>query len=377
MRQEGAPEKICRAPCASGKAHLHVAGLGSSSSQVSIRVCFGIAFGLILPGCSTPGPTGANAAAQFLPASESYVRLSDAVSNIVQLQIAVRKFVPARGRGPAIWLTGVSHIGESNYFAGLQRQLDGQTLVLFEGIGAASGQTAETSASSTSAARPDAKAAGISSNGTRRSLQSSLATSLGLVFQLEAIDYDRTNFRNSDLSVEQLRGLIARQPAGAGEAGAGQSFESLLQILEGGSLLDAVLQVGLRFLGANPKLQAMSKLALIETIAQMKGDPSQLRGLPSQMKQLLAVLIEQRNQKVVDDLKAELREMSRDSSIAVFYGTGHMPDLEMRLRKQLKYKPADQQWLTPFSVNLAQAGISQAELEFIRGFVKRELEQLH
>ena len=208
-------------------------------------------------------------------------------------------------------------------------------------------------------------------------MQSSLAASLGLVFQLEAIDYGRTNFRNSDLSVEQLRGLIARQPPGAGEAGAGQSFESLLQILEGGSLLDVVLEVGMRFLGANPKLQAMSKLALIETIAQMKGDPSQLRGLPSQMKQLLAVLIEKRNQKVVDDLKAELREMSRDSSIAVFYGTGHMPDLEMRLRKQLKYKPAEQQWLTAFSVNLAQAGISQAELGFIRDFVKRELEQLH
>ena len=208
-------------------------------------------------------------------------------------------------------------------------------------------------------------------------MQSSLAASLGLVFQLEAIDYDRTNFRNSDLSVGQLRGLIARQRAGAGEVGATQSFESLLQILEGGSLLDVVLQVGLRFLGANPKLQAMSKLALIETIAQMKGDPSQLRGLPPQMKQLLAVLIEQRNQKVVDDLKAELREMSRDSSIAVFYGTGHMPDLEMRLRKQLRYKPAEQQWLTAFSVNLAQAGISQGELGFIRDFVKRELEQLH
>ena len=342
-----------------------------------IRVCFGIAFGLLLPGCSTPGPTGASAAAQFLPPSESYVRLSNAGSNIVELQIAVRKFIPARGRGPAIWLTGVSHIGESNYFAGLQKHLDGQTLVLFEGIGAASGRAAEMRADSISAARPDTKAAAISSSGARPSLQSSLAASLGLVFQLEAIDYGRTNFRNSDLSVEQLRGLIARQPAGAGEAGAGQSFESLLQILQGGSLLDVVLEVGMRFLGANPKLQAMSKLALIETIAQMKGDPSQLRGLPSQMKQLLAVLIEQRNQKVVDDLKAELGEMSRDSSIAVFYGTGHMPDLEMRLSKQLKYKPADQQWLTAFSVNLARAGISQAELGFIRDFVKRELEQLH
>ena len=39
-------------------------------------------------------------------------------------------------------------------------------------------------------------------------MQSTLAHSLGLVFQLDAIDYDRANFLNSDLSIEQIQGIM-------------------------------------------------------------------------------------------------------------------------------------------------------------------------
>src|SRR5437773_1313787 len=41
---------------------------------------------------------------------EPYVRLVNIDSNTLELQIAARKFVPAHGKGPTIWLTGVSHI---------------------------------------------------------------------------------------------------------------------------------------------------------------------------------------------------------------------------------------------------------------------------
>ena len=36
------------------------------------------------------------------------------------------------------------------------------------------------------------------------SMQAELAHSLGLVFQLDAINYDRTNFLNSDLSIPKF-----------------------------------------------------------------------------------------------------------------------------------------------------------------------------
>ncbi len=329
----------------------------------------------LVAGCSRPGGKQGRTPHELSPPVEPYVRVSTAESNIVQLQIAVRKFVPARGKGPAVWLTGVSHIGETNYYAALQRQLDAQSLVLYEGIGGPGPEGEETPR-----AEEDSRAGtgtnSASAKARRSSLQSSLAASLGLVFQLEAVDYARPNFRNCDLSLEQLRQLMAEERAASGQPGPAQSFETLLQMMEGDSLLDTIVQMAMRFLGANPKLQAMSKLALIETIAQMKGDPSQLRGLPPQLSQLLEVLVQKRNQKVVDELKAELKSKERPRTIAIFFGTGHMPDLEKRLREEVGYRPAEEIWLTAFSVNLREAGVSQSEKEVIRGFVKREMEQL-
>jgi len=108
----------------------------------------------------------------------------------------------------------------------------------------------------------------------------------------------------------------------------------------------------------------------------MKGDPSRLGTLSPAMKQLLEVLIERRNQKVIDDLKVATKALQRRDSVAVFYGTGHMPDLEQRLRKGLGYEPGPQIWLTAFSVNLPKAGISVSEHEFISKFIKRQLEML-
>ena len=100
-----------------------------------------------------------------------------------------------------------------------------------------------------------------------------------------------------------------------------------------------------------------------------------MRGLPPEVRQLLEVLIQKRNQKVIADLKVQLQQVGPRGSIAVFYGTGHMPDLEARLRKELRYHPAGQLWLTAFSVNLAQGGISNADRQFIRSLVRQGMEQ--
>jgi hypothetical protein len=88
------------------------------------------------------------------------------------------------------------------------------------------------------------------------------------------------------------------------------------------------------------------------------------------------VLLQHRNEKVVDDLKAELHGLSRHGSVAVFYGTGHMPDLERRLRRDLKYRPAKQLWLTAFDVNPAKAGVSDSERQFLHTLIRQQLGQL-
>jgi hypothetical protein len=319
----------------------------------------------LLPACSSPRPEATAVPQPIKP--EPYVRIYDGDTNLVQLQVAVRKFVPFRHKGPAVWLTGVSHIGESNYFAKLQEHLDAQRLVLFEGISDRAAQKFPAAdGNEVHSDRPVDPHEPRPAEAKMASLQSTMASSLGLAFQLEVIDYDRVNFRNSDLSLQELRQLLA-------DRGGAQSLESLLQMMEGGSFLDALLQMGLRFLGATPKLQALSKLALLEMIGQIQGDPAQIRGLPAELKQLLEVLIDKRNEKVIRDLKAELKN-SR-GSISIFFGTGHMPDFERRLRRELDYRPVEEQWLTAFSINLRTTGVSRGEMESIRKFIASAMDQ--
>jgi hypothetical protein len=350
--------------CASLAAALHIFRNGCSNffRQSSI-ILLGLA--LLAPGCRTSPKHEPQASATFEPPAP-YVRASNTESNVLELQIAARRFVPQRGKGPTIWLTGVSHIGSTNYFAKLQQHLNAQTLVLFEGVGEHSQDFKNMKSDE---AKNDAAPKPVGG------LQTSLATSLGLVFQLDTIDYDRPNFRHSDLSIREIRELLA-EPRGSGGGDAGEDFDNLLSMMQGDSFMNVVMQFGLGIVASSPKLQAMSKVTLIELITEMGGDPSRLGAISPELKQLLEVLIQKRNQRVMDDLKTALKEVGRKGSVSVFYGTGHMPEMETRLRKELHYQPVEDTWFAPITVNLTEAGISASELEFIRGIIRSQMKQL-
>ncbi len=138
----------------------------------------------------------------------------------------------------------------------------------------------------------------------------------------------------------------------------------------------AIAKLMVTLLGSSPKLQAITKLALIETLGQVQGDLSQMQALPPEMKNLVQVLIQARNQTVLNDLKAELKRKSPPGSVAIFYGAGHMADLEKRLTHELHYRAAGQFWLTAFAVDLEKAGVTDAELQVIRSFVAWQMEAL-
>jgi hypothetical protein len=330
-----------------------------------------LTLGLTLAGCSSRSQAGDTQ----IP--HGYTRIANPNANTVQLQIALRKFVPARKRGPSIWLAAVMHVGDPDYYGALQRFLDTQTVVLYEGINpeAHPRRVHDATTSSTPALTPAAPPAGANAG---YSMQSTLARSLGLVFQLEAIDYDRTNFLNSDLSILQIQNIMAgSQPRAPGQAGGNNgTFDTLLQIMDGRSFLGSLFKIGMQLIAASPELQAVAKLTLIEAVGRLKGDLSDVQGLPAEWKQLVKVLIEARNQNLMDDLKAELRTIPRSGSIAVFYGAGHMDDLEKRVTGDLHYRPADETWLTAFSVDLHKSGVSPAEAQIIRNLIKGQLNQM-
>jgi len=291
----------------------------------------------------------------------SYMRVAQPDKDTIALQIAWRKFSPGKGRGPTIWLAGASHLGESNYFARLQKLLDVQSLVLFEGVGAGSKKMRF---------NPDEET----------SIQHTMATSLGLAFQLSAIDYDRPHYTNSDLTIPQLQALLSGD-TGSGAPGSGtkasQEFQQLLQVMDGSSFLGTLMHVGLKFIGSSPKLQAMTKVLLVETLGRLAGDMAQMKGVPPEIQRLLTVIIQERNKVVIDDLKVQLRSRNPHRSIAVFYGAGHMADMEKRLRGELGYRPQGEMWLTAISVNTREAGLSKTELDAMRSLIQWQMDALN
>jgi hypothetical protein len=341
------------------------------SAPLSFRWARVVTLTLVFSGCAA-GPKHSAAP------PEPYMRIAYPDADTVQLQIAVRQFKPARRAGPIIWLAGASHIGESNYYGALQKQLDAQTVVLYEGVGEHPRKPRGHPAASRPAAPTPARPGGATPEapGGPGSLQLQMATSLGLVFQMEAIDYDRTNFFNSDLTIQQLQALMEPAAKGTHAAPADNALQDLLRAMDGRSAFGAIAGALLQIVAGSPKLQAITKLALIEAFGALKGDMSQMQGVPEELKQLLDVLIRERNKAVMKDLRAELKTARKTDSIAIFYGAGHLADLEKRLRRELNYVPGEQLWLPAFSVNTTSAGLSNFELSLMRSLIRSQLSPL-
>lgn len=314
-----------------------------------------------------------------------YMRLGTNGASVVQLEIAVRKFVPAKGTGPIIWLTAVSHIGETNYYRALQKHLDSQALVLFEGIGGEAMKRAKRTVTNIPPANTTVatNAPAAAKKSELSSLQTAMAQSLGLIFQLDVVDYSSAHFRNSDISVAALQKLIAgtntvasgSTNAPAKGRPANDELQKLLKMMDASSAQGALFQNLFQFIGANPRLQGVVKLTLIEILAQLRGDLAQARGLPPEMQRLFRILIEKRNEAVLADLKAELARRTPAETISLFYGAAHMDNFERQLRS-LGYRPVDELWLPAFTLDLEQAGVTGFELGLVRAMVRLQMQKM-
>src|SRR2546423_339561 len=102
------------------------------SSYPMSRVVLLILLWLACSGCAS---NKSSLVAQTPSPPEPFVRVNSS-SNRIDLQIAVRQFRPVKARGPSIWLSGVSHIAEPEYYEAIQKHLAERSVVLYEGISA-------------------------------------------------------------------------------------------------------------------------------------------------------------------------------------------------------------------------------------------------
>ena len=79
---------------------------------------------------------------------------------------------------------------------------------------------------------------------------------------------------------------------------------------------------------------------------------------------------------MIDDVKSIVKGEPQVGSIGILYGAAHMPDLAERLASQLGYRPAGEQWITAFEVDVARSAVSEQQLQSIRRMVRMRLRQM-
>jgi len=394
-------------------------------------------------------------AAETAPATSSpYARVVEAEEGKrLNLELSSRAFVSPKG-GPVVHLVGAVHIGDEAYYQSLQKFLDEQELVLFEGVkpagtssdlgnaddaakvkltksrqrmlaimierhkrkhgaypasleelqskmlGAAARLAASaskdawgqpqtyvtkgspiesfdlTSLGSDKADGGEAAAADLKfsdqkpltkkeKNAAGEGIQVQLAEALGLKFQLAAIDYTRPTWRNSDMSIDQVQQRLEAS---------GASGDALFSMLDGSSLASRFVSMMLGFVKGNPQMAMMMKIMLVETLAnsdEMIGSQAGGENLAALMK----VIVVDRNQEVFNDLAKVLADEPGMKSIAIFYGAGHLADMEKRLTKDMGFVFRDDRWFTAMSLDLSSQPGAMAQARGMRASFRKMAEQ--
>jgi hypothetical protein len=208
-------------------------------------------------------------------------------------------------------------------------------------------------------------------------LQSELAKTLGLHFQLDEMNYQMPGWQVSDMAMDEVDRALRQR---------GIEIDLMGDTLVGTSMPGMLIRVLLKimrladmFFGG--AIADTGKVMLIETL----GEEAIIEMALEQVGQGFAeVIVEMRNQVAIDDLGRILEERPQPASVAIFYGAAHMGDLERRLVDQLGYRRLDPaaagqsqgeergvRWVRAIEVDLRKSAISEQELRQIRQMVRQ------
>ena len=209
-------------------------------------------------------------------------------------------------------------------------------------------------------------------------LQADLARAAGLAFQLDAIDYNKPGFVNADVSAERLMAALAGRDVGPDAIGAIDNIEpqesGLLAMLSGDSPLASIIGGVLRFAGMLPGGQQTIRLVLIETLARSDAFLEDAGpALGPQVDRMMTVLLDLRNDAVLERLRDALNADNPPRRVALFYGAGHLPGIERTLLNE-GWNRDGTEWLTAMRVEASPA-FSASQIRSIRNMIAGSLEQ--
>jgi hypothetical protein len=217
------------------------------------------------------------------------------------------------------------HIGEKSYYEQLNREFEGYDAVLYELV-APEGTRVP-------------KGGGAGSGSFISMLQKAMKNVLELEFQLQMIDYTRPNFVHADMSPAQFAESMNKR----GESMLSMFIKIMMSAMaqqdpQNSNASDAQLLMALF-----DKNRAMVlKRIMAEQFQSMDGMLSAIEGANG------STLISDRNKIALDVLRKQIGEGKK--KLAIFYGGGHMPDIDKRLRNQFGLVPVSTRWLVAWDL---------------------------
>ena len=238
-----------------------------------------------------------------------------------QLQTALASYKNAAGQ--VVDLVGAVHVGDAAYYQNLNERFKSYGVVLYELV-----------ANPEDFLNPDPEETPAPSMISM--LQRTMKNVLKLEFQLDIIDYKAVNFVHADLTPE----AFSKMQKERGES----IFTLILNAMNAQAATGIETKIGLgQLFRVFTSRDSASELKLL--VAQQFEEMEQLMDASEGEKG--TVLITGRNEQVIKVLKEQLKKDVR--KLAIFYGAGHLLDLEERLL-DLGFKKTGQEWLTAWNI---------------------------
>jgi len=266
-------------------------------------------------------------------ARPKYIRISrDADENPLALQTAIVEFVPA---DPAkgnlrVDLIGAVHVGEKSYYDALNKAFEGYDVVLYELVA------------------PDGTRVpkgGKSSGHPVALLQNGLKGMLGLEHQLEQVDYSKENLLHADMSPEDFAKSMEER---------NESFLGMFARMWGQAIAQQSTQKNrtsdVDVLAAlfSPNRSFAMKRVMAEQFENVEGVMEALEGKDG------STIITERNKVALKKLSEQIAAGKK--KIAIFYGAGHLGDMEKRLLgDEFELKRSGEQWLDAWNLSKTPA----------------------
>ena len=248
-----------------------------------------------------------------------FVRIIKGENNHV-FQVALVRYEPRTGAADRyVDLVSAVHIGEAQYYQDLNQRFAQYDVVLYEAI------------KPKDAVLPTGGAAEKSGLST---FQSGMADFLGLVFQMDHVDYTPQNFLHADLSPQEFMQSMEDK---------GESIFSMVFNVWRASLSQGLTgQTPITNLDVVNALMATDRQdAFRKLMATAMMDLDSLKVLEGSEG---STIIAARNDRALSVLSQAMKNAD-NQSIAIFYGAGHLPDFHDKLVRRFDLVPVATQWL--------------------------------